>query len=412
MTQAARAAETAARASYGRLVAYLAARTRDIAAAEDALADAFQSALETWPVRGLPEKPDAWLLTAARNRLNNAVRHAKIKASSATTLALIADGTAAGAAADFPDERLKLLFICAHPAIDPAARTPLMLQTVLGLDAARIASAFLSAPSAMGQRLVRAKAKIRDAGIAFETPDLDALSPRLAAVLEAIYAAYGMGWDNIDGADSKTMGFSEEALFLGQLVVSLLPTEPEARGLLALMLYCEARLPARRTATGTFVPLNEQNPALWSTDMIIAAETELKQAALLIDDNPARFGRFQIEAAIQSVHIQRPITGATNWAAVAALYEVLALRAPSVGALVGHAAALGESGNAEAGLDLLSTLDPADVASYQPYWAVRAHLLGRLAQPNAARDAYATAIGLSQSPALRAYLNARMSALK
>lgn len=412
MTEAARAAETAARASYGRLVAYLAARTRDIAAAEDALADAFQSALETWPVRGVPEKPDAWLLTAARNRLHNAARHARIKAGAATTLALIADETADGAAAEFPDERLKLLFICAHPAIDPAARTPLMLQTVLGLDAARIASAFLSAPSAMGQRLVRAKAKIRDAGIAFETPDRDALSPRLAAVLEAIYAAYGMGWDNIDGADTKTVGFSEEALFLGRLVVSLLPSEPEARGLLALMLYCEARLPARRTATGAFIPLSEQNPALWSTAMILAAENELKQAALLINHDPTRFERFQIEAAIQSVHIQRPVTGTTNWAAVAALYEVLALRAPSVGALVGQAAALGEGGNAARGLDVLSNLDPADVGSYQPYWAVRAHLLVKLDQPGAARNAFARAIGLSQSEALRAYLRAKLSALE
>jgi RNA polymerase sigma-70 factor (ECF subfamily) len=144
--------------------------------------------------------------------------------------------------------------------------------------------------------------------------------------------------------------------------------------------------------------------------MILAAEGELKQAALLINHDPTRFERFQIEAAIQSVHIQRPFTGTTNWTAVAALYEILAMRAPSVGAVVGHAAALGEGGNAAQGLDLLSTLDPADVRSYQPYWAVRAHLLVKLDQPNAARSAFAQAIGLSQSPALRAYLSAQMPA--
>jgi predicted RNA polymerase sigma factor len=411
MTQAARAAETAARVSYGRLLAYLSARTRDIAAAEDALADAFRAALETWPTSGIPDKPEAWLLTAARNRLNHLDRHARTKASAATTLALIAEEAAERAETLFTDDRLKLLFICAHPAIDPAARTPLMLQTVLGVDAARIASSFLSAPATMSQRLVRAKTKIRDAGIAFETPERASLPERLEAVLESIYAAYGLGWDNIDGADAKIAGFSEEALFLGSLLVSLLPESAEARGLRALMLYCEARAPARRDENGRFVPLSEQNPALWTRAMVIEAEQELTRAAKLTAGAPAAFGRFQIEAAMQSVHIQRAVTGKTAWPVVIALYETLILRAPSIGAWVGRAAAYGEAGNPEAGLTQLDELAAADIQSYQPFWAVRADLLAKLDKPDEARAAYARAIGLSQSPAIKNYLTGRMESL-
>jgi RNA polymerase sigma-70 factor (ECF subfamily) len=411
MTQAARAAETAARASYGRLLAYLSARTRDIAAAEDALADAFRAALETWPNSGIPDKPEAWLLTAARNRLNHLDRHARTKASAAATLALIAEEAAEQAETIFPDDRLKLLFICAHPAIDPAARTPLMLQTVLGVDAARIASSFLSAPATMSQRLVRAKTKIRDAGIAFETPERASLPERLEAVLESIYAAYGLGWDNIDGADAKIAGFSEEALFLGSLLVSLLPESAEARGLRALMLYCEARAPARRSATGGFVPLSDQNPALWNRAMVIEAEQELTRAAKLITGDPAAFGRFQIEAAMQSIHIQRAVTGKTDWPVVIALYETLIRRAPSIGAWVGRAAAYGEAGRPGAGLLQLDELPPADIQSYQPFWAVRADLLAKLGNLEEARSAYARAIGLSQSPAIKNYLTGRMVGL-
>jgi predicted RNA polymerase sigma factor len=411
MTQAARAAETAARASYGRLLAYLSSRTRDIAASEDALADAFRAALETWPTRGIPDKPEAWLLTAARNRLNHLDRHARTKAGAAATLALIAEEAADQTETIFPDDRLKLLFICAHPAIDPAARTPLMLQTVLGLDAARVASAFLSAPATMSQRLVRAKTKIRDAGIAFETPERASLPERLEAVLESIYAAYGLGWDNIDGADAKIAGFSEEALFLGTLLVSLLPDSAEARGLRALMLYCEARAPARRDENGRFVPLSDQNPALWNRAMVIEAEQELTRAAKLTASDPTAFGRFQIEAAMQSIHIQRAVTGKTDWPVVIALYETLIRRAPSIGAWVGRAAAYGEAGRPEAGLAQLDELPAADIQSYQPFWAVRADLLTKLDKPDEARAAYARAIGLSQSPAIKNYLAGRMESL-
>ena len=290
--EARRAVERAARDSYSRLVAFLSARSRDVAAAEDALADAFRAALETWPRSGVPNNPDAWLLVAGRRRLIDAARHARAHADAAPTLLAAADEAQelAGAGVAFPDERLKLLFICAHPAIDAAARTPLMLQVVLGLDAARIASAFLVQPSAMGQRLSRAKAKIRDAGVAFELPEVKELPSRLDAVLEAIYATYGSGWDDVAGADPRRKGLAAEAIELGRLLLRLMPTDPEVQGLLALMLYCESRRDARRSEEGRYIPLSEQDVSLWSKPMIAEAERLLNAAK-----KAGRIGRFQLK---------------------------------------------------------------------------------------------------------------------
>jgi len=397
-------AETVARAAYGRLLAYLAARSRDVAAAEDALAEAFRAALETWPERGVPDQPEAWLFKAARRNLTHAGRRASVRAAAGPTLQLLAEERQDRGPAPFLDERLKLLFVCAHPAIDPAARAPLMLQTVLGLDAARIASAFLVAPAAMGQRLVRAKTRIRDAGIAFAVPEPTELPERLGAVLDAIYAAYGSGWEDLAGADARRKGLVAEAIGLARLVVALLPGEPEARGLLALMLYCESRSAARRDATGAFVPLSEQDPALWSGEMIGEAERELAAASSL--GNP---GRLQLEAAIQSVHVQRAVTGWTNWEAVVTLYDGLARISPTIGVLVGRAAAIGETRGAEAGLAALGQIAAAVVRSYQPYWAARAHLLARIGDP-LAHQAYATAMGLAEDPAVKAFLLTRAQA--
>ena len=276
-----RTIEVVARESYGRLIAFLSARLRDVTAAEDALGDAFLAALTTWPRDGLPQKPEAWLLTAARNRLIDRARHdRRLQSASAAALELITAKTEEALPdGEFPDERLTLMFVCAHPAIDPAVHTPLMLQTVLGLDAAAIARAFLVSPAAMGQRLVRAKAKIRDAGIAFEVPDEAELPERLDAVLEAIYAAYGSGWDDAAGADPRARGLADEAIWLARVVVQRLPEEPEARGLLALILHCESRRPARRAPDGRYVPLSEQDPELWSKPMIVEAEQVLVVAA-------------------------------------------------------------------------------------------------------------------------------------
>ena len=394
-----RAAELAARNSYGRLLAYLVVRSHDVAAAEDALGDAFLAALTTW-TDGVPDNPEGWLLVAARRRLIDAARHSKVKATTANTLKLMAIANTPEASLEvaFPDERLKLLFICAHPAIDAGVHTPLMLQTVLGLNAIQIASAFLVAPSTMSQRLVRAKAKIRDAGIGFELPEARELPSRLDAVLEAIYAAYSNGWENVTGSDPQRKGLMEEAIWLAQLCVKLMPGEPEARGLLALMLHCEARRPARYT-DGAYIPLSEQNVALWSQPLYSQAERELAQAAKL-----NKLGRFQLEAAIQSAHARRVATGHADWETLAQLYAGLIQISPTLGALVGHAAAIAEAKGTEQGLALLKTLPPEAVKSYQPYWALSAHLLKHLGQVAEAKQAYVRAIGLAEDSSVREFL--------
>ena len=401
-------AEAAARTSYGRLVAYLAARTRDVAAAEDALSDAFRAALESWPRTGIPERPEAWLLTAARNRLHDEGRHMGVRNNALAALRMAAEEAAQHAAdrSAFPDERLKLLFICAHPAIDTGARTALMLQVVLGLDAARIASAFLVSPAAMGQRLVRAKARIRDAGMAFAVPEPAELPARLDTVLAAIYAAYGTGWEDVAGADPRSSGLADEAIWLARLLVRLLPEEPEARGLLALMLYCEARRAARRGPDGRYMPLFDQDTGLWSRVMIAEAEDLLKDTAAM-----GRAGRYQIEAAIQSAHAMRMTSGRRNWDSVVLLYETLAANAPTIGEMIGRALALGEDRGAEAGLEALDAIDPTLVRSHQPYWAVRADLLTRLGRRDEADAAYDRAIGLSEDDAVRSFLHRRRTAL-
>jgi predicted RNA polymerase sigma factor len=399
--EASRAVEKVARDSYGRLLAYLAARSRDVASAEDALADAFHAALKTWPRTGVPEKPEAWLLTAARRRLIDGARHARVHADSVPTLLAATEEAQKLASIDtmFPDERLKLLFICSHPAIDASARTALMLQTVLGLDAARIASAFLVKPSTMGQRLTRAKAKIRDAGIAFEPPEPKELPSRLDAVLEAIYATYGSGWDDVAGADPRRQGLAAEAIDLGRLLLRLMPSEPEIKGLMALMLHCEARRDARRTAKGCYVPLLEQDVERWSKPMIEEAEQ-----LLIAAEEFGQIGRFQLEAAIQSVHARRALIGYTDWEAIALLYEGLVRFTPTIGALVGRAAAVAEARGVEAGWALLEAIPVEAVKSYQPYWALAAHLLKRMQRSEEAGIAYSRAIGLCEDPAMREFL--------
>jgi predicted RNA polymerase sigma factor len=396
-----RVAEMAARNSYGRLVAYLAARTRDVAAAEDALGDAFLTALKTWPEAGIPKNPEAWLLVAARRRLIDAVRRHHVQQNVRETLKLSrlqSQPASAYAPVTFPDDRLKLLFVCAHPAIDATVHTPLMLQTVLGLNAAQIASAFLVAPATMGQRLVRAKAKIRDAGIAFELPEEEDLPGRLAAVLAAIYAAYTHAWETVDGGDPRHHGCAEEAIWLARLCVQLVPNEPEARGLLALMLYCEARREARRTADGAYIPLSQQDTRLWIQPIIDEAERELAQAATF-----KQLGRFQLEAAIQSLHAQRA-TQQVDWETLALLYAGLIRLSPTVGALVSHAAAIAQAKGVEQGLACLEALPADAVKNYQPYWALKAHLFKQLAPGTEAQQAYARAIGLTEDATIRDFL--------
>lgn len=404
-----RAAELAARNSYGRLVAYLAAQTQDVAAAEDALGDAFLAALKTWTESGVPPNPEAWLLVTARRRFLDVVRHTKVRSKVVNLLGsrdfdIHLDPSLEDIS--FPDDRLKLLFICAHPAIDPSIHTPLMLQTVLGLNAVQIASAFLVAPTTMSQRLVRAKIKIRDAGINFELPESRELIIRLQAVLEAIYAAYTSGWESISGSDPRLKGLAEEAIWLARLCVQLMPEEPEAKGLLALLLYCEARRNARRTQNGAYIPLVQQDTTLWSRSMIEEAEGELAQAGKL-----KVLGRFQLEAAIQSIHVERAVTQRVNWDALALLYAGLIQLSPTLGALVSHAAAIAEAKGFKHGLELLEVLPSEKVKNYQPYWALKAHLLKNLGDRGSAQKAYTLAIGLTEDAAIREFLLLQSSSI-
>jgi RNA polymerase sigma-70 factor (ECF subfamily) len=394
-----RAIERVARESYGRLVAYLSSHTHDVASAEDALSDALLAALTTWSRDGVPQNPGAWLLTAARRSFIDLVRHRQVVEASQPTLLLLREEREVSVSAEFPDDRLKLLFVCAHPAIDPAMHTPLMLQTVLGLDAARIAGAFLVSPKTMGQRLVRAKTKIRDAGIQFEIPHERELPQRLDAVLEAIYAAFGIGWDDMAGVDQPGRDLAEEAIWLARVLLQLMPGEAEVHGLLALMLHCEARRAARRGSDGRYVPLSEQDCQKWSMPLIEEAERHLDEASIR-----GRAGRFQLEAAIQSVHAERARSGGIQWNAIMMFYQQLMRISPTLGTRTGYAAAVAEAKGAEAGLAVLDGIDADAIFAYQPYWAVRAHLLQRLGKTPDASDAFDRALALTEDPAVRQFL--------
>jgi RNA polymerase sigma-70 factor, ECF subfamily len=407
MTDPAGSAEVVARASYGKLLAFIAARTGDVAGAEDALSDAFATALTEWPARGVPDNPQAWILTVARRKLIDAARRKRTSQDASAHLRLLAEEGAAEAETDVPDDRLALMFVCAHRAIDRAVRAPLMLQTVLGLDAATIASAFLTAPAAMGQRLVRAKARIKLTAIPFRLPELADLPERLEAVLDAIYAAFSAGWTEPGGTELSPRDLAQEAIFLCRLVVSLLPDEPEALGLLALMLYAEARRTARRTTGGDYVPLDEQSVESWDAAMIAEAEALLLRASTI-----GRIGRFQLEAAVQSAHVIRRRTGRSDWPAIVRLYDALAALTGSPVVAINRAVALAQTSGAAAGLRELDALanDPR-LAAYQPYWAARAGLLAATATVAEAKAAYQRAIGLEADPAVRRFLSKRLSAL-
>ena len=399
-----------ARASCGKLVASLAARTRSVAGGE--VSEAFAAALADWPQNGIPRAPEAWLLTVARRKLIDAVRRRRSSEEAAPTLALLADEfDDADGEAGIPDERLRLMFACAHPAIDPGVRAPLILQAVLGFDAAAIASAFLVSPSTMSQRLVRAKSRIRQAGIPFSVPERDELAGRLHAVLEAIYAVYAEGWSDPAGTQSRSRGLAEEGIWLGRLVASLLPHEPEALGLLALMLHAEARREARRDAQGEFVPLGVQDPTRWNAALIDEAETLLRSASRM-----GAPGRFQLEAAVQSAHAARRFDGRTDWGAIVEFYDALLACTGSVVVAINRAVALAEHldgprGAAE-GLAALDALqDDPQLAGYQPYWAARAALLARIGSVQAAAEAYRRAIGLESDPAVRRFLQAALRSL-
>ena len=392
----------AARDSYGRLLALLAAATHDLTAAQDALADAFERALRTWPSQGVPGNPDAWLLTVARNRLRDEWKSARAQRTVPLDAGVDELAHIDGIDLDsIPDRRLELMLVCAHPAIERAVRTPLMLNTVLGFTAEQVGRAFSMPTSTMATRLVRAKKRIKAAGIPFRIPDRADLPARMASVLEAVYGAYVIDWST--GPEARQL--PSEALHLAEVLTTLAPDDPEARGLAALIELSAARAPARIDACGRFVPLAHQDPSLWDPRLISRAHVHLRAA-----HSQGRLGRFQLEAAIQAVHCARGCDGATDWPTLLTLHRILDAVAPSLGSGVALAAATAEVDGPEAGLAALDALlaeAGQHAQRFQPAKATRAHLLDRLGRKEEAAAAYESAISLTHDTAERRYLQDR-----
>ncbi len=394
-------ADHLAREAYGRLLAYLAARWRDVAAAEDALSEAFAAALESWPRTGVPHKPEAWLLTVARRKLSDAARGEAVRERHDVLARLLEDAEDV-VQSDTPmgDERLRLMLVRAHPAIDASVRPALMLQLVLGVEVKQMSSAFLLSTEALTKRLVRAKAKIKLTGMRFEQPDEADLEPRLHAVLESVYAAYFIGREGAMVGEDAHDQLRSEAVYLARVIATALPANAEALGFLALLLFCESRRAAQVNASGEYVPLLEQDATVWDHSLMRSAYELLSKAAAL--DTP---GPYQLEAAIQGAHCYRAHSGAVPWREIAELYEQLVQRDATVGALVGRAVARAyASGDALLGVQLLREMDAELTCNYQPYWAAMGHLLLRAGEAESARRCLQRALELTVQPKVKRYL--------
>lgn len=389
----------AARDSYGRIVAWLARRFGNLADAEDAMSAALEAALLTWPKSGVPQSPEAWLLTAARRRLFDRLRREKTISESADLIAHLAEDTVGQTVQSLPDNRLTLMFVCTHPAIDPSVRAPLMLQTVLGLPAHRIASAFLVPPGTMAVSLSRAKAKIAAARVPFADPDPADHADRIRDVLDAVYAAYTLGQDRPSGNPAASDDLATEALWLVSLICRLAPTSDEAHGLFALILFGLARRTARLDESGRYVPLDQQDPRLWDQGLMRDAGRALRNAR-----RGGRLGRYQLEAAIEGLQVNGRMEGVTDWPGILSLYQGLETLVPTLGVTCARIAALGEAVGPAAGLEALNTLTDPRLKTYQPAWALRGHLLARLGRAPESAAAFRSAAALTEDPSIREWL--------
>lgn len=395
----------------GRLLAALIAGLRDFDLAEDALSDACDAALIHWRRSGLPARPEAWLLTVARRKaLDRLRRRTRFAGGAAAAARLAAEEAAAAAedpAPDIPDDRLRLIFTCCHPALEPKTRVALTLRTIAGLPTADIARAFLDRETAMAQRLSRAKAKIAAAGIPFAVPDRDQWDDRLRSVLDVIYLIFNAGYSAPDGGPDPAGArpLCDEALFLARLADRLSPGEAEIEGLLALLLLTHARAAARRGADGTAVPLEAQDTARWDAAMIDDGQAVLHRAMARRSPGP-----FQIKAALVALSVEGARNGATDWRQMVALYSALLRWEPRPVVSLNRAVALSRAGETSLALGALSAL--AEVLDdYQPFHAARADLLARAGDAAAARSAYDRAIALASDPADAAFLAKRRDGL-
>ena len=390
---------------YGRLLAVLAAPTRDIAAAEDALADALERALARWPDDGIPVNPEGWLLTVARNRLRDVWKSFGYRMTDTLDEIDYAATSLEDKRPGIPDRRLELMLVCAHRAIAPNIRTPLMLQSVLGVEAAAIATAFAVEPATMAQRLVRAKKRIRDAGIPFVLPERDDLAERLPAVLEAVYGAYAIDWQLSTAGRAHRIAVRRGA---APGAGACRAAARRARGARP----GRAGVPVGGAQAGEthrrrrFIPLDQQDTRLWDEVLIARGEALLRRA-----HDYRRPGRFQYEAAIQSAHCARARQGKVDANALRKLHRALLRVAPSLGAAVASAAVDGEVDGPDAGLRGLDAIGDPAVERFQPAWTTRAHLLAEAGRVTEAAEAYRRAIELTADHGVAEYLLRRLRSM-